>query len=260
VSQFLPGGEPFLHAGDDIGCLLIHGLTATPDVMRQLGDHLGGQGRTVVGVRLFGHATRVDDLQRAHFRDWLASVEDGWALLQASCRHRFLIGHSLGGSISLTLAAELEASGVVAISALDRLPYHRWLGLLRPLRYVLPRVPKSKRDDWHSKEAARRYIAYPSYPTNAVLQFRNLLEVMNARLPTVEVPLLFVQPPDDRMTGPGAMGRLYQAVSSQHKEMLMIEGSNHIVPMDAARQVLFEAVAAFIERVVAGQLAGSRVT
>ena len=252
MTQLRPGGEPYLHLGDDTGCLLVHGLTATPGVLQELGQHLSTQGRTVHGVRLFGHATRVQDLERAHYRDWLASVEDGWSLLRPHCRQLYLIGHSLGGSLCLTLANELNASGIVSISALDRMPFPSWARWFRWLRIVIRRVPKSRRDDWHDPTAAGRYLAYDSYPVNAAFQFYDLLQIMQRQLAQIRTPVLFIQPPDDRMTGPRAMSRLYGAVGSLDKEMLRLEGSNHIAPMDAARQDLFAAVSNFIERIHAG--------
>ena len=78
MSQVLSGAEPFLYRGESgVGVLLIHGWTSSPQEMRDLGKHLAGQGHTVLGLRLPGHATRPADLKRMRWRDWLAAVEDG---------------------------------------------------------------------------------------------------------------------------------------------------------------------------------------
>jgi len=36
----IPSAEPFLHVGDRVGCLIVHGFTGTPYEMRPLGDYL----------------------------------------------------------------------------------------------------------------------------------------------------------------------------------------------------------------------------
>lgn len=59
-----PGGEPFAFAGGPIGVLLVHGFTGAPQEMRGLGRFLAENGMTVLGIRLPGHGTRPEDLER----------------------------------------------------------------------------------------------------------------------------------------------------------------------------------------------------
>ncbi|MDK1046444.1 MAG: hypothetical protein QGM45_12280, partial [Anaerolineales bacterium] len=75
-------GEPFFYPGGDIGCLLIHGFSGAPEEMRWMGKYLAEHGFTVLGVRLFAHATQVTDMNRARWEDWLANVEDGYHMLR----------------------------------------------------------------------------------------------------------------------------------------------------------------------------------
>jgi len=42
-----------------------------------MGEYLAKRGYTVLGIRLFAHATQPDDMLRARWWDWLAAVEDG---------------------------------------------------------------------------------------------------------------------------------------------------------------------------------------
>ena len=64
--------------------------------MRPMGEALHQRGLTVLGVRLAGHATQLEDLIRTRWQDWMASVEDGINLLHDSCEHIFFAGLSLG--------------------------------------------------------------------------------------------------------------------------------------------------------------------
>jgi carboxylesterase len=98
--MIIPTAEPFFFAGNRVGCLLIHGFSGTPKEMRWMGEYLGNLGYSVLGIRLAGHATQPEDMQRMHWQDWLASVEDGYWLLQGSVDQVFLIGLSMGGILS----------------------------------------------------------------------------------------------------------------------------------------------------------------
>ena len=101
----LPNAEPFFYPGGQTGCLLVHGFTGAPHEMHGLGKHLSGAGYSVLGVRLSGHGTDPKDMIRSRWRDWLASVEDGWNLLSGCTERIVVIGLSMGGVLSLTFSA-----------------------------------------------------------------------------------------------------------------------------------------------------------
>src|ERR1051325_4159840 len=115
--------EPFFWRAGPIGCLLIHGLTSTPFEMRALGEQLHAAGCTVSGVRLAGHGTRLDDLEKCSRKDWYASAEQGlMQLADAHCSMTIAIGSSLGSLLCLRLAAahrELISALVLLSTALQ---------------------------------------------------------------------------------------------------------------------------------------------
>ena len=61
--MIIPTAEPFYLPGNNIGCLLVHGFTGAPKEMRWMGEFLGNQGYTVLGIRLAGHATTPEDMR-----------------------------------------------------------------------------------------------------------------------------------------------------------------------------------------------------
>ncbi|HJQ84468.1 MAG TPA: alpha/beta fold hydrolase, partial [Candidatus Binatia bacterium] len=85
-----PGPRP-------LGCLLVHGFTATPDEMRPLGEALAARGFPVRAVRLAGHGTDVADLARTRWTDWFASVLEAAATLRRDVPRIALAGMSMGG-------------------------------------------------------------------------------------------------------------------------------------------------------------------
>ena len=105
----MPGGKK--------GVLLIHGFTGLPAELLLMGEFLNKQGFTVLGVRLAGHGTTVEDMSHMTWEDWMDSVRDGYALLSGYCEDISVIGHSMGGLFALLLATEEIVSHVVTLAA-----------------------------------------------------------------------------------------------------------------------------------------------
>ncbi len=252
----LPGGEPFFlpaakgGASSEVGCLLVHGFTGTPHEMRSLGEYLASCGYTVLGVRLAGHATRPEDMVRARWEDWLASVEDGWHLLNGASQRIYLAGLSMGGVLSLTFAGRFPVAGVVAMSTPFRLPPDWRLPFAEYFSLIQPRVPKEAAD-WYDRQAYQGHVEYPYYPTRAIAELRDLLEEMRAALGRVKAPVLLINSRDDASVRAedGHAERILERLGSAQKSALWIEGSGHVITCDAQRQRVFEAVAAFIRDV-----------
>lgn len=249
-SQIIPGAEPFFFPGSTTGCLLIHGFTGTPKEMRWLGEHLAGQGYSVLGVRLAGHATCPQDLLRVRWKDWRASVEDGWRLLSGCSEHIFAIGLSMGGVLALLHAADFPIAGVAALSTLHHLPPDWRLPYARPFSHLQPKVLKGP-PDWIDPGVAAGHIDYPYYPTRAIAELRDLLVEMRQALPRITAPALVVHSKQDGGV-PAEAGHpelIYQALGSTQKTLRWIEGSGHVITEDAKRQEVFQIVTEFIEEV-----------
>jgi len=250
----IPTAEPFLLIGksDQPAILLIHGFTSSPKEMRWMGEHLHAQGFTCLGIRLAGHATRPEDLIRARYTDWIASVEDGYNLLRGLSSRIFLAGISTGGALALLMSTRLEVQGVVAISTLDRLPSDFPLWLLKLTSLVMPYRAKSNQTpgaSWYDKESFKGHVAYPANPVRAVAELKQLLLEMNAALPNVHVPVLLVHSRDDKYVLPESMPRIHARLGTSDKEMFWVTESGHVVTRDAKREEVFAAASAFIRRI-----------
>jgi len=258
--MIIPSAEPFFFPGGPTGCLLIHGFTGTPKEMRWMGEYLATAGYTVLGVRLAAHATRLEDMLRVEWEDWLASVEDGWNILngalvrQTSSQPRiFVMGLSMGGVLSLLFASQqfserYPIAGVVAMSTPFALPPDWRLAYVKLLRWFQPSVPKGP-PDWHNEEAAIDHIDYPSYPTVAIAQLDLLLAQMRATLPQVTAPVLLMHSRQDTSVDPQNMSSIYNNLGSQDKEMLWIENSGHVITREPERQRVFQAALDFVQRI-----------
>lgn len=249
-SLLMKNAEPFYFPGSAVGCLLVHGFTGTPMEMRGLGEYLAGQGHTVLGVRLAGHGTRLEDMARMHWVDWLASVEDGYRLLRSHTRQIIAMGLSMGGILSLTLAARFPLDGVVAMATLHHLPPDPRLPLL-PLIALFQPYRKKGPPQWFDMQAYQQHVSYPADPTKGYLQPQALLEEMRSGLPSVRCPVKLIASRNDPSVtaAEGHMDAIYAELGSADKEKMWVENSGHILTSDQERERAWQAVDEFVKKV-----------
>ena len=253
MSLLMPGAEPFFLPGNRIGCLLSHGFTASPQEVRELGEYLNQQGYTVLGVRLFGHGTHWKDLARSRWTDWLASVEDGYYLLQHHCDQIIPIGLSTGSMLNLILASRIHFPAIVAMATpvdLPAIPTLRLLyPVLRPLSWLIPAIEKGT-PDWRDPEALAARVDYDRYPLRAVYEFGRCVRAVQQALPKVTSPLLLLHSREDGFILPEQTEKIAANVASNNVEIQFIENSNHVISSDAQRIQVFQITAAFIDKVL----------
>ena len=253
MSVIVPGGEPFLFHGGSNGCLLIHGFTASPQEMRFLGESLASEGYTTLGVRLAGHATSLEDMQRTRWRDWLASVEDGYNLLHSICSRVIVIGFSQGGVLALRFCAGTAVDALVTISTPFDLPPNKSLQalrpILRPLSIIVPTIAKGT-GGWVDESRAAERVAYDAYPLRSIVELDGLLKDMRTHIKDVTAPLLSIHSRRDDFVPPEDMERIQKAVSSQTKRSAWVERSYHLIVCDVDRNLVLEAILKFIHEQV----------
>lgn len=248
-TPILEGAEPFFYKGGPLGCLLVHGFTASPEEMRLLGEHLANEGHTVHGVRLAGHGTSVEDMARTRWQDWAASVQAGAHQLATESERLVVIGLSLGGALALLLGPRLGAAGVVALAAPYTVPDERYRQhrlLARALAAVRPYRPKSK-GQWFNPAAARGRVAYAHNPLPSVIELDKLLAELRRALPGIHTPVRLIYSADDTYVPPSHGEKILARLGSARKELLRVEGCNHILTRDGDTEKVFSLVSEFLQ-------------
>ncbi len=97
--------------------LLLHGFTATPDVMRPLANALFTAGYTVLAPLLSGHGGTAERLEESRWTDWYADAHKSFEELKKDHDHVFVAGLSMGGLLTLKLAEDFSTQ-IKAISLL----------------------------------------------------------------------------------------------------------------------------------------------
>ncbi len=240
----MPGAEPFFFEAGDSGCLLIHGISGSPQVFRAMGEKLAAQGISALGVRLKGHATKVEDMHNCSYQDWVESAAEELARLGEKCSKLFCVGLSMGGVISLRLARlhPQKVKGVVTICSPYKLRALKFKAV--PLaKYFLKQIatgPKSINDP----EADE--INYSSHSLPAVHQLIKLTAVVRADLPQIKQPALVFGAKDDWVVDQRDPGLFFEQIGSEKKELIWLENSQHVAPLDYDKDIMLEKIVSFI--------------
>jgi len=277
ITTALPrDSTPFSHHGGPTGALLAHGFSGTPGELRPLAERLAKQGYSVEAPLLAGHGGSQDELAAVTWRDWVSSARQALDTLRARCATVVLVGFSMGGAITLYLAAnEVDhtgrpIAGIVTMSTLTRInsplivllpigrrvmPYIyplrlRGIDLSKPevvarLRDYIPdlQVDASKPDEI---AALRRSI---KVSVGAVYQLDVLLRHMRAALPRVTAPALLIQATHDEQIPLSSIDEIYRRIGSRDKQVVRLTRSGHMLLAGPERDDVIAHVTAFIEQI-----------
>jgi carboxylesterase len=86
---------------------------------------------------------------------------------------------------------------------------------------------------------------YAHFPIRLLCEYRHLVAQAMKMLPQVTAPVLAVQAVEDDSTSPANARYVLEHVSSERKELLLLENSYHIVTADLDREKVAEAMARF---------------
>ncbi len=252
-------GDPFDLVGDGaVGAVLVHGFTGTPYEMRYLGEQLARAGITVHGLRLPGHGTTIEDLDRTTWEDWAEAVEDAFDTLRLRCRQVAVVGQSLGGLLSLHLAA--HRPDVAAVAALATPLWLEGLGAKvadwaarGALRW--PAIPKLMRTDVRDKRVRRENPCYDAIPTRGLGELARFMKMVGGELPLVRAPVLVLHGKKDHTAPVACAARIAEGTRAVRTRIL--PRSYHLIAADVERDIVAAEVIDFIRRNVslkAGEL------
>ena len=242
----LPGAEPYRHEGGEVGVLLCHGFTGSPQSLRPWAEHLAERGLTVSLPLLPGHGTRWEDMQLTGWQDWYAEVDRELRALTERCEQVFVAGLSMGGALALRLAAKHGEAvrGVMVVNPANRMhglsPY-----ALPVARHLVRTTPGIASDI--AKEGSTA-LGYDRVPLHAAHSLRTFFRLVDRDLPQVTQPLLVLRSPQDHVVPPADSARILSRVSSRDVTEIVLEQSYHVATLDHDADRIFDESVAFIGR------------
>ncbi|MER7761223.1 alpha/beta fold hydrolase [Streptomyces sp. NPDC097619] len=242
----LPGAEPFRHEGGKVGVLLCHGFTGSPQSLRPWAEYLAERGLTVSLPLLPGHGTRWEDMQLTGWQDWYAEVDRALRELLERCSEVFVFGLSMGGALTLRLAARHgdAVRGIVLVNPANKV--HDPLAVALPVaKHFIRSTPGIASDI--AKEGVAE-VGYDRVPTRAAHSLRDFLRLVDAELPQVTQPVLLLHSPQDHVVPPADSARVLSRISSTDVTETLLEHSYHVATLDHDAGQIFEDSFAFIGR------------
>ncbi|MFJ8945807.1 alpha/beta hydrolase [Streptomyces sp. NPDC102395] len=242
----LPGAEPYRHAGGEVGVLLCHGFTGSPQSLRPWARQLAGHGLTVSLPLLPGHGTRWEDMVLTGWPDWYAAVDRELRILRESCARVFVAGLSMGGALALRLAAKHGegVEGVIVVNPANRV--HGLSAYALPVARHLVRTTKGIVSDI-AKEGVEE-TGYHRVPLHAAHSLRTFLRRLDGELPQVTQPLLLLRSARDHVVPAADAVRILGRVSSRDVTEVLLEQSCHVATLDHDADRILDESLAFIGR------------
>ena len=252
--QYLEGAEPLFIKGSNIGCLLLHGAGGgtTWDLKEFAHTFHSETGATIRLPALKGFGTRPEDLYDVTFTDWLNDAKEGVQKLTLDCNQIFVVGHSMGGLLTLLLASEQKNVNAIVTWAAPYNVRYRQLKLL-PIISKIPLIKRLIPEKFPSPAPEelkeKGWIGYDWIPSSLGMIFIEGLKRMKQALPKVTCPAFIIQGTNDESVSDDSAKKIYQMINSSTKELWYVEGAPHPLMNDETyKKELFIRTISFLEK------------
>lgn len=242
--SIIKGAEPFEFEGSDVGVLVLHGFTGSTQSMRYLGEGLHRTfGFTVVGPRLPGHGTSVDDMETTTYMDWLAGAEEALKDLAARKRKVFVTGLSMGGTLTLNLAARFadQIAGIATVAAAAG-PLGEGFSdavFLNPRPQRLPGIASD------IKAVGITELAYSEVPVRCMGDVLTLVLATANLFGRIKCPTLVIQGREDHVVPASNAMKIVSSISSDDIRLLYLNDSYHVATLDNDKDIIVERIGSF---------------
>jgi carboxylesterase len=242
----MPGAEPWSADGNDVGILVLHGFTGSPKSMVPWAQTLAEQGWTVRVPLLPGHGTTWQDMNLTTWDDWYAEAERNLRELQGRCSRVFVMGLSMGGSLTLRLAEDhgADISGIVLVNPAvhtERFDRH----LLPILQAFVPSFPGISND---IAKPGQDEGAYDKIPLKAAHSLSKLWKTVKDDIAKVTQPVLLFRSATDHVVEASNAEYILGHVSSADKAEVVLPDSFHVATLDYDAELIERDSIAFVRR------------
>ena len=218
-----------------LGVLILHGITASLDCVRAIEPPLKALGLPTCMPVLRGHGGASPEAMRGvTWHDWVADGEAALHDLLTEVDKVIIIGHSMGGLVTLSLAADHadKVDSIVLAAAAVQMASPMAPG--KPFHFLAPVVSKVlKKWDFppvYADQSRAQYNTnYLWAPMDAVVSLLDFSGVVRKRLVEIRTPMLIIQSRKDSSVAPESVDIIYNQVSTpaEQKRIAWFENTEH---------------------------------
>jgi carboxylesterase len=239
-----------------LGVLIIHGFTATTENVIGLQPPLEALGLPTRVPLLHGHgAESPEALRRSTWRDWLADGEAALKDLLTEVNQAIVVGHSMGGLVTLNLAADYGKSIDSIVLAAAAVQLTNIMAPGKPLSFMarlfgLLRKQVEMSPVYVDMSKAEADPCYRWCPTEPILSLFEFARLTRARLREVDTPTFIIQSQNDGTVSPESVQIIYDGLATpqNQKEILWFEKTEHEMFLDIERQAVIQKVVEYIKQ------------
>jgi esterase/lipase/1-acyl-sn-glycerol-3-phosphate acyltransferase len=256
-------GAPVLLRGRSrrLGIVLVHGYLSAPREVAELAAYLNGKGFWVYQVRLKGHGTSPEDLALRSGKDWVESVDLGFALMSALCQRVVLGGFSFGGGVALDCASRVKnLAGVFAVCPPQRLLdiSSRFTPAVTAWNRVMDLISyREGKMEFVETVPERPEINYARLPIAGLRKMGRFMRELEPKLEKISIPVQVLQADGDPVVDPQGSRRLFDMLGSGEKSYQKFPLQRHGILAGSGSEEVHAAIGGFVDGLLGGLPAGT---
>ncbi len=236
------------------GVLILHGFTSSLDCVREVEPPLKALGLPTRMPVLRGHGSESPEaLRGVRWPDWVADAESALNDLLTEAEKAIVIGLSMGGLVTIDLAADHgdKIDSIVLASTMlllkSPLAPGKSLSILRPVVGAL--LKKWDLPPIYADPSLTQYNTnYLWAPMDAVISCIDFSKAARKRLPEVKTPALILQSHNDSTVEPESANVIYAGISTpaDQKRIVWFEKTEHEIFRDCERGAAIDAITQYV--------------
>jgi len=245
-SGILKGAETIdLQEGGSHGVLLLHGFGDTPQTLSLLARRLAKSGYGVYAPLLPGHGRSMDAFRKSRADEWINAAREALSQMRNRYATVSVVGLSMGGAISVIIAAETSAITSLVLIA----PY---LGMPTYLRVAAAahwlwgplagEINASSPRSVHDPIEREKNLAYGAVTGRTLFELSRVVKRARKALAGVTAPTLVILSKEDPRVAPAVAEFAMKKLGAHEKKLVWTEGAGHIITVDYGRERVFSEV------------------
>lgn len=236
------------------GALIIHGFTSSLDCVREIEPPLKALGLPTRMPVLRGHGGASSEaLRGVKWQDWFADAEAALKDLLNEVEKAIVIGHSMGGLMTLLLAGKYPAQIDSIILAAPAVQLTSPMAPGKPFNFIAPLVARILKN-WDMPPVyadmalAKDDTNYHKAPMDAVLTLLNCAKYTRSHLAEVKSPTLILQSHKDTTVAPETVEIILREISTPagQKKVVWFEKTEHEMFRDCERYAIIEVLTNYV--------------